>query len=297
MIWRCLDVLRVLDGMREEVEDAQMPVDLDSARHALDAHTTLRKRIAKAPIEQLEQEGHQLVQRLTGGAVEDGGSVGGADSDYGSAGRDSQLNPDFSAAAPNILLLLENLRSTRQNLYTLWQNRKARLDQCFQLQLFQQDAEKMFAWIRDSIQCFLASYADIGDSHESAQAIQQQHQDFALNAMNTYVNISHIMTVAERLVESGHYAAPRIRGAAARLDRDWKLFARSLELRAQVIGLSVNFHYKAKQYWSQVEGWMEKCSGRGEAGRMPDCVSELEHAIHQHQQILDAVTQAYSEVL
>ncbi len=66
MIWRCLDVLRVFDAMREELENGQMPVDVDTARNALDSHTRLRKRISKAPVEELEQEGekvHSPVQR------------------------------------------------------------------------------------------------------------------------------------------------------------------------------------------------------------------------------------------
>lgn len=80
--------------------------------------------------------------KLTGG-VQDDTSGGGADSDYGSAGRETLFNPDFVGAAPHVSQLLENLRNTRQNLYTLWQTRKQRLDQCFQLKLFEQDAEKV----------------------------------------------------------------------------------------------------------------------------------------------------------
>ena len=75
--------------------------------------------------------------------VEEGGSIGGVDSDYGSAGRESTVNPDFSTAAPNVISLLANLRTTRQEMYNLWQNRKQRLDQCFQLKLFEQDADKV----------------------------------------------------------------------------------------------------------------------------------------------------------
>lgn len=53
------------------------------------------------------------------------------------------MNPDFTAAASNIISLLENLRTTRNTLYGLWQNKKQKLDQCFQLKLFEQDAEKV----------------------------------------------------------------------------------------------------------------------------------------------------------
>lgn len=78
------------------------------------------------------------------GVGEDGSAGNGGDSDYGSAGRDSMAsNPDFASTAPHIASLLENLRTTRQELFTLWQNRKQRLDQCFQLKLFEQDADKV----------------------------------------------------------------------------------------------------------------------------------------------------------
>lgn len=41
--------------------------------------------------------------------------------------------------------LLDKLHSTRQNLHQMWHVRKLKLDQCFQLRLFEQDAEKVSA--------------------------------------------------------------------------------------------------------------------------------------------------------
>lgn len=44
--------------------------------------------------------------------------------------------------------LLDKLHSTRQNIHQIWQVRKMKLDQCFQLRLFEQDAEKAsFIWM------------------------------------------------------------------------------------------------------------------------------------------------------
>lgn len=39
--------------------------------------------------------------------------------------------------------LLDKLHSTRQHLHQMWHVRKLKLDQCFQLRLFEQDAEKV----------------------------------------------------------------------------------------------------------------------------------------------------------
>jgi len=54
------------------------------------------------------------------------------------------------------------------------------------------------------------------------------------------------MTVAQRLCDSGHYAAPSIRAQGTQLDRDWATFAEALEDRGRVLVLSVNFHKKAE---------------------------------------------------
>lgn len=39
--------------------------------------------------------------------------------------------------------LLDKLHSTRQHLHQMWHVKKLKLDQCFQLRLFEQDAEKV----------------------------------------------------------------------------------------------------------------------------------------------------------
>ena len=55
------------------------------------------------------------------------------------------------------------------------------------------------------------------------------------------------MTVAQRLCDSGHYAAPSIRMQANKLDRDWQTFAAAVEERSTILALSVVFHKKANE--------------------------------------------------
>ena len=52
-------------------------------------------------------------------------------------------NADFQKAAPQISQLLEMLRSSRQQLTQLWHSRKSKLEQCFQLRIFEADIEKV----------------------------------------------------------------------------------------------------------------------------------------------------------
>ena len=55
-------------------------------------------------------------------------------------------NADFQKAAPQISQLLEMLRSSRQQLMQLWHARKSKLEQCFQLRIFEADVEKVCFW-------------------------------------------------------------------------------------------------------------------------------------------------------
>lgn len=55
-------------------------------------------------------------------------------------------NADFQTSVPQISQLLENLHSTRQHLNQLWTAKKSRLEQCFQLRLFEDDCEKVSLW-------------------------------------------------------------------------------------------------------------------------------------------------------
>lgn len=63
---------------------------------------------------------------------------------------------------------------------------------------------------------------------------------------DAYVNIQRVVTLGNRLIESGHYAAPAVQQIASMLDRSWKEFASWLEERTAVLALSVVFHQKAQ---------------------------------------------------
>ncbi len=69
-----------------------------------------------------------------------------------------------------------------------------------------------------------------------------------------YVNINRVMTVAQRLCDAGHYAAPSIRLQANKLDKDWRTFATALDDRSTVLAMSVLFHKKAEEVRKQCYG-------------------------------------------
>uniref|UniRef100_A0A669EZY4 non-specific serine/threonine protein kinase n=1 Tax=Oreochromis niloticus TaxID=8128 RepID=A0A669EZY4_ORENI len=256
-----------LEELQETLSQRDLPRDLEGARRLMEEHAALKKRATKASVEELDAQGRRLLQRLqshTAGV----GSVGAMTG------------------------LLDKLHGMRQNLQQLWHMRKLKLDQCFQLRLFEQDAEKMFDWIMHNKGLFLTSYTEIGGNHQHAVELQTQHNHFAMNCMNVYVNINRIMSVGNRLLESSHYASQQIQQISSQLEQEWKAFAAALDERSTLLEMSASFHQKADQYMSKVEPWCKAC-GEGE---LPSELQDLEDTIHHHQGLYEHITTAYSEV-
>ncbi|MCJ8730057.1 hypothetical protein PDJAM_G00113080 [Pangasius djambal] len=270
-----LHLLSRLEELQETISRQEVAADAEEARRLLEEHARLRKSATKAPVDELEHEGQRLLQKIRDGG--DGRLSGG---------------PDFQSLVPRVSALLDKLQAARQHLLQAWHKRKQQLDQCFQLRLYEQDAEKMFEWIGHNKELFLQTHTEIGVSYQHATDLQTQHDHFAMNSMNAYVNITRIASVATRLCEAGHYAADQIQQVSAQLDQDWKSFASSLEERSAILAMSSVFHQKAEQFLSGVEGWGKACS----EGGLPTAMQELELAIHSHQNLYEQVTTAYTEV-
>ncbi|XP_049606503.1 triple functional domain protein isoform X2 [Syngnathus scovelli] len=285
-------MLARLDEMQETVSRKDFPQDLEGARRMIEEHATLKKKVIKAPIEELDTEGQRLLQRIQSSepsSSRNGSNGGGGTSSGGSGG---VCNADTQGLVPRITQLLDKLHTTRQHLHQAWHVRKLQLDQCFQLRLFEQDAEKMFDWILHNKGLFLAGYTEIGNNHPHAAELQTQHNHFAMNCMNVYVNINRIMSVGNRLLESGHYASHQIKQISSQLEQEWKAFAAALDERSTLLEMSASFHQKCEQYMSNVDSWCKAC---GEVD-LPSELQDLEDAIHHHQGIFEHITAAYSEV-
>ncbi|XP_007569391.1 kalirin isoform X2 [Poecilia formosa] len=272
-------LLSRLEDLQELLSIKDFPADVEGSRRLIEEHTQLKKKVLKAPVEELDREGQRLLQ-----CIRSSDGFSGRNCISGSA--------DFQSLVPKVANLLDKLHSTRQHLHQMWHVRKLKLDQCFQLRLFEQDAEKMFDWISHNKEVFLQSHTEIGRSYQYAVELQTQHNHFAMNSMNAYVNINRIMSVASRLAEAGHYASTQIKQISSQLDQDWKSFAAALDERSTILAMSSVFHQKAEQFLSEVETWCKVCS----EGGLPSEMQELEIAIHRHQSLYEQVTQAYTEV-
>ncbi|KAM4626279.1 kalirin isoform 4-T4 [Discoglossus pictus] len=272
-------LLSRLEDLQEMLARKEFPVDVEGSRRLIDEHTQLKKKVIKAPVEELDRDGQRLLQ-----CIRCGDGFSGRNCIPGGA--------DFQSLVPKITSLLDKLHSTRQHLHQMWHVRKLKLDQCFQLRLFEQDAEKMFDWITHNKEVFLQGHTEIGMSYQHAVDLQTQHNHFAMNSMNAYVNINRIMSVASRLIEAGHYASQQIKQISTQLDQEWKSFAAALDERSTILAMSAVFHQKSEQFLSGVDTWCKMCNDGG----LPSEMQGLEMAIHHHQTLYEEVTQAYTEV-
>ncbi|MEQ2199789.1 hypothetical protein XENOCAPTIV_012108, partial [Xenoophorus captivus] len=140
-----------LEELQETLSQRDLPRDLEGARRLMEEHAALKKRATKASIEELDTQGRRLLQRLQSQTAGVGGIGEGGYSNrgVGASGdsNDHHLGFHTHADAHNLVAkvtaLLDKLHGTRQNLQQLWHMRKLKLDQCFQLRLFEQDAEKV----------------------------------------------------------------------------------------------------------------------------------------------------------
>lgn len=71
------------------------------------------------------------------------------------------------------------------------------------------------------------------------------------------------MSVASRLIESGHYASQQIKQIASQLEQEWKAFAAALEERSTLLDMSSIFHQKAEQVSKGVGINKSLCPGMG----------------------------------
>lgn len=292
-MWKANEVLGKMEAMKDDLSQNDFADDVPAAKAMIEDHSSAKKKIMQIPVEDIGLEGQQVLHKLSYATGESCG--GSCDSGYSS--RDSgpagiSGNSDFQNAVPRVMRMLENVHVARQHLLQLWHVRKLKLDQCLQLRLYEQDAQKMFDWIYHNRDMFLISYVDIGQSFQEAKDLQEEHNHFTMSSMNVYVNINRILSVASRLIEGGHYSASTIQQIAARLDRAWKEFAAGLDERTTVLGLSVLFHQKAEQYMNNVPSWSKAC----EQPNIPRDVTHLEDVIHQHQTLYENMCQSYTEV-
>lgn len=292
-LWQASDVLDRIDDLQEDLTRNNFAEDINGAKIECDHHNDMRNKIdhqIKLPVGELGNQGREILAKFDAGRV---AVPSNSNSDGAKSYHHQHNNPDLALAINQVRQQLEAVHNAQQHLNTIWFHKKTKLDQCFQLRLFEQDCEKMFDWILHNRDVFHGTYVDIGHNYMLAKNLQEEHQKFAIASMNVCVNLNRIIAVAGRLIEGNHYAAQHIKTVASRLDKTWKEFAAVLDQRTAALALSVAFHHKAEQYADSVSSWAAACEAS--QALMSD-VQNLETAIRTHQSVYEAMCQAYTEV-
>uniref|UniRef100_A0A0N5AUT5 CRAL-TRIO domain-containing protein n=1 Tax=Syphacia muris TaxID=451379 RepID=A0A0N5AUT5_9BILA len=289
LIWRMIDARENFEAYRKEIENAALPVDVATAEQATNAHIALKKKIVSAPIDSLQIEVQKIIQRISGSSFvikENGFNLS---NNYASA------NPDLAATLPHLSLLIERLRLLKEEIFTKWEIRRQQLDHCYQLKLFEQDAEKMFEWICTHFTLFTQKFLEIGDSKQATELLIAEHREFEKIADNTEVNVSHVMTVAKRLQEVGNYGKAEIEKMAVRLEEEWQRFKSAVNSRTKLLELALAFHQKSSIYLNNYNHWLEVVDeGNNLRHRTAD---ELENAIAEHKRFGENFVQIYAEAV
>uniref|UniRef100_A0A1I7W4X0 CRAL-TRIO domain-containing protein n=1 Tax=Loa loa TaxID=7209 RepID=A0A1I7W4X0_LOALO len=293
LIWQTIDVMHNFENYREEMKNGEMPIDVATAERATAAHVVLKKKILGAPIERIQHDVEQVQQRISGFMGET------PDDSYNSSNGLLTTNPDLAAALPHLASLVNSLRTSKDEIFVQWETRRQKLDHCYQLKLFEQDADKvnMFDWIRSHYTLSMQRLLEIGDSEQSTSMLLAEHLDFIAAANNTEVNVSHVMTVAKRLREIGNYGKVQIENVAMHLDDEWRRFKQINEQRSRLLDLTLSFHHKSHIYLSNTPSWLHSITldnGRRMGQYSGD---ELEAAIAEHERFGEMFLQTYAEAV
>lgn len=209
-LWPIGDMLDRIEDLGEDIARSDFAEDVNGAKHGIEHHNDMKKKILKLPIEELDVQGNKLLAKLN--ADTNRQPEHASHSSQKSHNNQMPTNPDMAAIFTQVRQQLEAVHKGQQHLLTVWQHKKNKLDQCFQLRLFEQDCEKMFDWILHNRDAFQMSYVEIGHNYSLAKGLQDEHSKFALASMNVGVNINRIIAVAGRLIEGLSNSCPVHRG-------------------------------------------------------------------------------------
>lgn len=65
--WQAADLLDRLDDLQEDLSRNDFADDVSGAKHGMDLHNEMRKKIMKIPVEEVEVVGQRLLQRFNQG--------------------------------------------------------------------------------------------------------------------------------------------------------------------------------------------------------------------------------------
>lgn len=133
-----------LNNLQIELSTFEQPDTQEACKEAIVAHASTKQRVFGINIEQLLSEARNLLKTLVGQDSNEILCAPGGTRDSGYSGSESEkFNCDYFNEANKIKEPMEQLRSSKQKVQNLWQQKKLKLEQCLQLRIFEQDCAQV----------------------------------------------------------------------------------------------------------------------------------------------------------
>uniref|UniRef100_A0A8D2LWH6 Spectrin alpha chain, non-erythrocytic 1 n=1 Tax=Varanus komodoensis TaxID=61221 RepID=A0A8D2LWH6_VARKO len=258
------DLMSWINGIRGLVSSDELAKDVTGAEALLERHQEHRTEIDArvGTFQAFEQFGQQLLAR-------------------------------GHYASPEIKEKLDILDQERADLEKAWAQRRMRLDQCLELQLFHRDCEQAENWMA-AREAFLNT-EDKGDSLDSVEALIKKHEDFdkAINVQEE--KIAALQSFADQLISADHYAKGVIASRRNEvLDRWRRLKAQMIEKRSK-LGESQTLQQFSRDV-DEIEAWIsEKLQTASDESYKDPTNIQVRLSKHQKHQAFEAELHANAD--
>ncbi|XP_064598296.1 coiled-coil domain-containing protein 141-like isoform X2 [Liolophura sinensis] len=266
------DFAKRMEQARAGFSALPLASDVETAKRLLQQHQDMKKGILESSKSTLDL-GYRLLDRIKELGVH----------------ADAQNRHATTAACYGIEHLLELLHDRRRHLEDLWLQRKLRLEQCLQLCQLDQEVNKALDWFRTVGSSYLKR-SELGDSTNSSQALQQDHNRFEQQAREIQETVLRLMKTVEQLLHRGNLDAEGVRQRLSLVDRECEDFMIKLDNRRKNLSLSLSFFQQAETALTQ----MEQIRVRLNSTDLPRNSAAL---VDLHQQLSDAISQVSTPAL
>ncbi|XP_071821753.1 spectrin alpha chain, non-erythrocytic 1-like isoform X5 [Apostichopus japonicus] len=191
----------------------------------------------------------------------------------------NQLIMNHHYSSPEIQEKLDDLSQEKEALDRAWNDRRVKLDQCQELQLFLRDCEQAESWMA-SRESYLAS-EEVTENLDSVEALIKKHEDFDKAIAQQESKINALASFADQLVNAGHYDGPYISEKKDEVLARWQKLKEALIEKRSKLGESHTLQQFSRDA-DEVETWiMEKIQVATDESYLDPSNIQSKHQKHQ----------------
>merc|ERR1719507_2301480 len=185
---------------------------------------------------------------------------------------------------------LESMSDAREDLEKAWIARRMQLDQCLELQLFYRDCEQAENWMSSREAFLAADDVDGGGEGDNVEAMIKKHEDFDKAIANQEEKIESLVTYADQLSASDHYAQGDIGDKKKEVLARWGELKEALIQKRSKLGESQTLQQFSRDA-DEIENWMQEKRQIAEEDQSMDNIQSK----HQKHQAFEAELQANAD--